>query len=40
MPLVNWPLIEYTFELLAVAGVHEVIIFVCYHSEKIKKYLR
>ena len=40
MPLVNWPLIEYTFELLAVAGVHEVIIFVCYHSETIKKYLR
>ena len=40
LPLVNWPLIEYTFELLAVAGVHDVIIFACYHSDVIKNYLR
>jgi len=39
MPLVNWPLIEYTFEMLAVAGVHQIILMVCYHSATIMEYI-
>jgi len=39
MPLVNWPLIEYTFEMLAVAGVHQIILMVCYHSAAIMEYI-
>jgi len=40
LPLVNQPLLEYTLELLAVSGVHDVIIFCCYHADQIKDYIR
>ena len=40
LPLVNIPLIEYTFEFLAVAGVQEVFVFCCAHHEMIATYLR
>ncbi|ORX87729.1 nucleotide-diphospho-sugar transferase [Basidiobolus meristosporus CBS 931.73] len=39
LPLCNIPLIEYTLEALAVAGVQEIFIFCCAHSDLIKKYL-
>ncbi|RHZ90112.1 hypothetical protein Glove_8g20 [Diversispora epigaea] len=39
LPLCNTPLLEYTFEFLAVAGVQEVYLFCREHSEKIKKYV-
>ncbi|KAK9768397.1 translation initiation factor eIF-2B epsilon subunit, GEF [Basidiobolus ranarum] len=39
LPLCNIPLIEYTLEALAVAGVQEIFVFCCAHSDLIKKYL-
>ncbi|CAB4389510.1 unnamed protein product [Rhizophagus irregularis] len=39
LPLCNTPLIEYTLECLAVAGVQEVYILCRAHSEKIKNYI-
>lgn len=39
LPLVNVPLIEYTLEFLAVAGVQEIFIFCKSHSEQIKNYI-
>lgn len=39
LPLANVPLIEYTLEFLALAGVQEVFIFVSAGGEKIQKYI-
>ncbi|KAJ1925397.1 translation initiation factor eIF-2B epsilon subunit, GEF [Tieghemiomyces parasiticus] len=39
LPLCNVPLIEYTFELLATAGVEEILIFCCIHPQQIKDYV-
>lgn len=39
LPLVNIPIIEYTFEFLAVSGVQEVILFCRAHAEQIRQYL-
>ncbi|CAG8532351.1 1214_t:CDS:10 [Funneliformis caledonium] len=40
LPLCNTPLIEYTLEFLAVAGVQEVYLFCREHSEKVKNYVK
>lgn len=40
LPLVNVPIIEYTFEFLAISGVQEVILFCRSHSDQIKQYIR
>lgn len=40
LPLVNVPIIEYTFEFLAVSRVQEVILFCRAHADQIKQYLR
>ncbi|CAG8786163.1 14276_t:CDS:10 [Dentiscutata erythropus] len=40
LPLCNTPLIEYTLELLAVAGVQEVYLFCKEHSETINNYIK
>ncbi|RIB09851.1 nucleotide-diphospho-sugar transferase [Gigaspora rosea] len=40
LPLCNTPLIEYTLELLAVAGVQGVYLFCREHSEAIKNYIK
>ncbi|KAJ1989790.1 translation initiation factor eIF-2B epsilon subunit, GEF [Dimargaris cristalligena] len=39
LPLCNVPLIEYTFELLAIAGIEEIFIFCCIHAQKVKDYI-
>jgi len=39
LPLVNRPLIDYTVEFLAVAGVQEIFVFCCAHAEMIKAHL-
>ncbi len=39
LPLVNRPLIDYTVEFLAVAGVQEIFVFCCAHAELIKCHL-
>ena len=39
LPLVNRPLIDYTVEFLAVAGVHEIFVFCCTHAEAIRAHL-
>lgn len=39
LPLVNVPIIEYTFEFLAVSGVQEVILFCRSHADQIKQYI-
>jgi translation initiation factor eIF-2B subunit epsilon len=39
LPLVNVPIIEYTFEFLAVSGVQEVILFCRAHADQIKQYI-
>ncbi|ODQ64868.1 translation initiation factor eIF-2B epsilon subunit [Nadsonia fulvescens var. elongata DSM 6958] len=40
LPLVNAPLIEYTLEFLATAGVDEVYIVCCSHGDQIEDYIR
>ncbi len=40
LPLVNVPIIEYTFEFLAISGVQEVILFCRSHADQIKQYMR
>ncbi|KAF9929030.1 hypothetical protein FBU30_001939 [Linnemannia zychae] len=40
LPLCNVPLISYTFEFLAVAGVQEIFVFCCSHSDKVKAYVK
>lgn len=40
MPLVNVPLLDYTIEFLAEAGVQEIFVFCCAHANQIKKHLR
>ena len=37
--MVNVPIIEYTFEFLAISGVQEVILFCRSHSDQIKQYI-
>lgn len=37
LPLVNRPLIDYTVEFLAVAGVQEIFVFCCAHAEKSRR---
>ena len=39
LPLVNQPLIDYTVEFLAVAGVQEIFVFCCSHADMIKAHL-
>ncbi|KAK7208301.1 translation initiation factor eIF-2B subunit epsilon [Myxozyma melibiosi] len=39
LSLCNTPLIEYTFEFLALAGVSEVIVVSCAHAEQIQEYI-
>ncbi|KAG0205877.1 hypothetical protein BGX28_002567 [Mortierella sp. GBA30] len=39
LPLCNVPLISYTFEFLAVAGVQEIFVFCCSHSDKVKAFV-
>ena len=39
LPLVNVPVIEYTFEFLAISGVQEVILFCRSHADQIKQYI-
>ncbi|KAI8617025.1 nucleotide-diphospho-sugar transferase [Chytriomyces sp. MP71] len=40
LPLANVPLIEYTLEFLATAGVQEVYVVCCAHADQIKAYLK
>ncbi|KAF8937475.1 nucleotide-diphospho-sugar transferase [Dissophora ornata] len=40
LPLCNVPLISYTFEFLAVAGVQEIFVFCCSHSDKVKAFVK
>jgi translation initiation factor eIF-2B subunit epsilon len=40
LPLVNRPLIDYTVEFLAVAGVKEIFVFCCSHANLIKVHLQ
>ena len=39
LPLVNRPLIDYTVEFLAVAGVQEIFVFCCAHADMIRAHL-
>ncbi|KAK9448360.1 nucleotide-diphospho-sugar transferase [Limtongia smithiae] len=39
LSLCNTPLIEYTFEFLALAGVSEVIVVSCVHADQIEEYI-
>lgn len=39
LPLVNIPIIEYTFEFLAISGVQEVILFCRAHADQIRQYI-
>ena len=39
LPLVNVPIIEYTFEFLAISGVQEVILFCRAHADQIRQYI-
>ena len=39
LPLANVPMIEYTLEFLAEAGVAEVFVFCCSHCEKVVEYI-
>lgn len=39
LPLVNIPMIDYTLEWLASAGVEEVFVFCCAHAKQITSYL-
>jgi translation initiation factor eIF-2B subunit epsilon len=40
LPLANIPLIDYTLEFLAVAGVQEIFILLTSHADQIKRHLR
>lgn len=40
LPLANTPLIEYTFEFLANAGVEEVFLYGGAHSDQLEKYIK
>ncbi|BFZ60833.1 translation initiation factor eIF-2B epsilon subunit, GEF [Saitoella coloradoensis] len=40
LPLANTPLIEYTFEFLALAGVQEVYVFLSSHAQQVKDYIK
>ena len=39
LPLANTPLIEYTLEFLANAGVEEVILYCGNHTDQVEEYL-
>jgi translation initiation factor eIF-2B subunit epsilon len=40
LPLANTPLIEYTLEFLANAGVEEVILYCGNHTDQVEEYLK
>lgn len=40
MPLANTPLIEYTLEFLANAGVEDVFLYGGAHSDQLEKYIK
>ena len=40
LPLANTPLIEYTLELLANAGVEEVFLYCGNHTDQVEEYLK
>ncbi|XP_071793924.1 translation initiation factor eIF2B subunit epsilon-like [Asterias amurensis] len=40
LPLVNCPLIDYTLEFLASAGMQEVFVFCCAHADQLKQHIR
>jgi len=40
LPLVNFPLLDYTLEFLASSGIEEIFVFCCAHSDQIKEYIR
>jgi len=40
LPLVNTPLIEYTFEFLANSGVEEVYIYCGAHTDQVEQYIQ
>lgn len=40
LPLANTPLIEYTFEFLANAGVEDVFLYGGAHSDQLEKYIK
>jgi translation initiation factor eIF-2B subunit epsilon len=40
LPLANTPLIEYTFEFLANAGVEEVFVYCGAHREQVEEYIK
>ncbi|CAI8009449.1 Probable translation initiation factor eIF-2B subunit epsilon [Geodia barretti] len=39
LPLVNRPLIDYTVEFLAVAGVQEIFVYCCTRAEAVRAHL-
>lgn len=40
LPLANTPLIEYTLEFLAHAGVHEIYLYCGLHTAQVEQYIR
>ncbi|BFZ15193.1 hypothetical protein BsWGS_18231 [Bradybaena similaris] len=40
LPLVNIPLIEYTFEALAASGVQEVFVFCCHLGDQVREHIK
>jgi translation initiation factor eIF-2B subunit epsilon len=40
LPLANTPLIEYTFEFLANAGVEDVFLYCGAHTEQVEEYIK
>jgi len=40
LPLANTPLIEYTFEFLANAGVEEIFVYCGAHKGQVEEYIR
>lgn len=40
LPLANTPLIEYTLEFLAKAGVQDIFVYCGAHTEQVEEYLR
>lgn len=40
LPLANTPLIEYTLEFLASAGVQDILLYCGLHTEQVENYIR
>ena len=40
LPLVNKPIIDYTFECLANAGIEEIILYSGAHSDQLERYIK